>query len=93
MASHVRALVCCTVNHSCLTKVRGVIEDCDREDKDGSDADDCDRDYVSVSDHEAVNKVTTTGSPKKQKMWLEEWRIFLKISIVVLRKGSKRRRC
>jgi hypothetical protein len=52
MASHVRALVCCTVDHSNLTKVRGVTEECDREYNDGSDTDDWERDCVSASDHE-----------------------------------------
>jgi hypothetical protein len=52
MASQVRALVCCTVNHSNLTNVRGVTEDHDREYNDGSDTDDWERDCVSASDHE-----------------------------------------
>jgi len=42
---------------------------------------------------ETVNKVTTIGSPKEREVWLKEWRTFLKISIVVLRKGLKRKRC
>jgi len=33
VVSHVRALVCCTVDHSYLTNLRGVTEDCDREEQ------------------------------------------------------------
>jgi len=52
MASHVRDLVCCTFDHSYLTNVRGVTEDCDREDNDRSATDGCEKDCVSASDQE-----------------------------------------
>jgi len=41
VASYLRALVCCTVDHSHLTNVRGVIDNRDREHNDGGNTDDC----------------------------------------------------
>jgi len=40
-----------------------------------------------------MNKVTTIRIQNELEKWLKEWRIFLKISIVVLRKVLICRRC
>jgi hypothetical protein len=48
--------------------VRSVLEDCDREDNDGSETDDCECDCFSVSDHNSVTEEgDDDGKPEKTR--------------------------